>query len=101
MQRTKCSTVIRSVLSPYLMGMTLVIHTLLPLLRRNNRHICRQVTLHMSKISKKHNCFVSTYLGLVELLDADANGIVNAMIDFLTVHVNNERCNQAERFPNE
>ncbi len=37
--------------------------------------------------SKKHNRFVSTYLGRVELLDADANGIVDAFTGFLQANV--------------
>lgn len=33
--------------------------------------------------SKKHNRFVSTYLGLIKLLEDDANKIVDAIIGFL------------------
>ncbi|KAL1252639.1 hypothetical protein QQF64_017332 [Cirrhinus molitorella] len=90
MHRTKCSAVIKSVLGPYFRDE----------LRQDignspySLYLDETTDISVNKLlcicikyrSKKQNRFVSTYLGLVELLDADANGIVDAIIDFLQVN---------------
>lgn len=91
MYRTKCSAVMRSVLAPYFrdklrddIGNT---PYSLYLDETTDISVSKLLCICIKYCSKKHNHFVSAYLGLVELLDADANGIVNAIIDFLQANV--------------
>lgn len=60
--------------------------SIFPLSGRNHWHIREQAPVHSLCIkyrSLKHNKFVSSYLGLVELFEASANGIANAIVGFL------------------
>lgn len=68
MHRTKCTAIIKSVLAPHFREELV------------NKLLCICVKYH----SKKHSKFVSTYLGLVELTDADAKAISDTVVAFLS-----------------
>lgn len=88
MHRTKCTAIIKSVLAPHFReelvedigespySLYLDESTDISV----NKLLCICVKYH----SKKHSKFVSTYLGLVELTDADAKAISDTVVAFLS-----------------
>ncbi len=88
MHRTKCTAIIKSVLAPHFReelmedigespySLYLDESTDISV----NKLLCICVKYH----AKKHNKFVSTYLGLVELRDADAKGISDTVVAFIS-----------------
>lgn len=80
MHRTKCTAVIKSVLakedigeSPYSLYLD----------ETTDISVSKLLCICVKYRSQKHSKFVSTYLGLVELLKANANGISDAIVAFL------------------
>ncbi len=88
MHRTKCTAIIKSVLTPHFREelMEDIVESPYSLYLDEstdisvNKLLCICVKYH----AKKHNKFVSTYLGLVELRDADAKGISDTVFAFIS-----------------
>ncbi len=85
--RTKFSAVIKSVLAPYFRDeLRQVIgnsHYPFTSTKQPTFLWTSYLCICIKYCLKKHTRFVNSYLGLVELLDADANGKVDAIIGFL------------------
>ncbi|KAL0153997.1 hypothetical protein M9458_050699, partial [Cirrhinus mrigala] len=87
MHRTKCTAVIKSVLAPHFreelredIGES---PYSLYLDETTDISVNKLLCICVKYRSVKHRKFVSTYLGLVELLDCNANGISDAVVAFL------------------
>lgn len=87
MHRTKCTAVIKSVLAPHFRDeLTEDIGESpysLYLDETTDISVSKLLCICVKYRSQKHSKFVSTYLGLVELLKANANGISDAIVAFL------------------
>ncbi|KAE8293881.1 SCAN domain-containing protein 3 [Larimichthys crocea] len=88
MHRTKCTAVITSVLAPHFreelkedVGES---PYSLYLDETTDTSVNKLLCICVKYRSQKHNKFVSTYLGLVDLLSADAQGISDAIVSFLS-----------------
>ncbi len=89
MHRTKCTAIIKSVLAPYFreelkenIGKS-PYSLYLDEDRRQPEIVSKLLCICVKYRSQKHGKFVSTSLGLVELLDTNANGILDAIVAFL------------------
>ena len=88
MHRTKCTAVITSVLAPHFREELKADIGESPyslyLDETTDISVNKLLCICVKYRSQKHNRFVSTYLGLVNLLTADAQGISDAIVSFLS-----------------